>query len=61
MGVTRLLLLGVLYGGPQTTVTGDIVMSPNLHKPYTILNIPINLGAVIKAEKIRELEQLFNI
>jgi V8-like Glu-specific endopeptidase len=59
IGANRLILLGVLYAGPQATVVGQVVNSPKLHESYSISSIPNNLGIVIKAEKIRELEELF--
>ncbi|GHU13239.1 hypothetical protein FACS189441_0320 [Betaproteobacteria bacterium] len=51
----RFFFLGILYAGPQLTVTGDIkiVTIPSLHqKPLSVSQIPTNLGYVIKAEKI---------
>jgi hypothetical protein len=54
-GSTRLIFLGVLYAGPQLTVTGDIkvVTIPTLQqKTLSISHIPNNLGYVIKAEAI---------
>lgn len=59
MGANRIILLGVLYAGPQATATGEIVMSPNLQRPMAISKIPNNLGLIIKAERIIELEELF--
>lgn len=59
MGANRVILLGVLYAGPQATATGEIIMIPNLQKPITVSRIPNNLGLVIKAERILELEKLF--
>jgi len=62
MGTTRLILMGILYAGPQHTITGDIeiVNIPQLQQPTAISQIPNNLGIVIKSEKILELEDLFN-
>lgn len=59
MGSSRIILLGVLYAGPQATATGEIIMSPNLQRPMAISKIPNNLGLIIKAERILELEKLF--
>lgn len=59
MGSSRVILLGVLYAGPQATATGEIVMSPNLQRPIAVSQIPNNLGVIIKAERIIELEKLF--
>lgn len=58
MGGTRVKLLGILYAGPQHTAAGEIVVVsiPTQHKPVALTSIPINLGLVIKASKLRELE-----
>ena len=61
MGASRVILLGVLYAGPQHTARGDIqiVNVPTGQRPITISKIPNNLGLIIKAERILELENLF--
>lgn len=59
MGVSRVILLGVLYAGPQATATGEIVMTPNLQRPISVSQIPNNLGLIIKSERIIEMEKLF--
>lgn len=61
IGGDRVILLGVLYAGPQFDATGEIhiVDVPTLQKPISISSIPNNLGLVIKAERILELEELF--
>jgi V8-like Glu-specific endopeptidase len=61
MGTTWLYLLGTLYAGPQQTVEGNIqiVDVPVVNKPIALSNIPINLGIIIKASRIFELEGLF--
>jgi hypothetical protein len=61
MGASRVILLGALYAGPQHTAQGDIqiVNVPTGQRPIAISRIPNNLGLVIKAERIIELEQLF--
>lgn len=53
----RVTLLGVLYAGPQQPVDGEIkvVKIPTSTKLISKTNIPINLGCVIKAERIFEL------
>lgn len=63
LGETRLLLLGILYAGPQHTTTGEvrIVNVPTVQKPLVISSIPNNLGLIIKAERILELEPLFKM
>lgn len=61
LGGTRIILMGTLYAGPQYTTTGEIkiIDVPTSEKPVTILSIPNNLGLIIKAERIIDLEQLF--
>lgn len=58
IGKTRLYLLGILHGGPQLTVTGDIrvVNIPDVQAvPQSISHIPNNLGYIIRSERILEL------
>lgn len=61
MGASRVILLGVLYAGPQHTAQGDIqiVNVPTVERPIAISRIPNNLGLIIKSERILELENLF--
>jgi hypothetical protein len=61
IGTTRIILMGVLYAGPQYTATGEIkiIDVPTSEKPVVISRIPNNLGFIIKAERIIDLEQLF--
>ncbi len=58
---SRLKLLGVLYAGPQHTVTGEIeiVTVPTRQLPVVFSNIPNNLGVVIKSEKLNDFEPIF--
>lgn len=60
-GKSRLLLLGVLYAGPQHITTGEIAVVPALtsNKPISIHSIPNNLGIVIKSEMIMDFERVF--
>lgn len=54
-GKGRLMLLGILYAGPQLTVTGEIkiVTVPNVQqKPLAVSHIPNNLGYIIKSDAI---------
>ena len=55
---TRVKLLGVLYAGPQHTASGkiQIVNIPTRQEPIAISRIPNNLGIIIKAKKLIELE-----
>jgi hypothetical protein len=58
LGAGRLKILGVLYAGPQHTVTGEIqiVTIPTVNKPMAFSTIPNNLGIVIRATALSELE-----
>lgn len=54
-GNGRLMLLGVLYAGPQLTVKGEVkvVTIPNIQqKTLSISHVPNNLGYIIKADTI---------
>lgn len=54
-GASRIFLLGILYAGPQLTVTGEIrvVTIPNMQqKALAVSHIPNNLGYIIKSERI---------
>lgn len=61
LGAKRIFLMGTLYAGPQSTATGEIkiINVPTVQTPITLSSIPNNLGFVIKAERILELESLF--
>ncbi|HEX8637645.1 MAG TPA: hypothetical protein VF692_06260 [Pyrinomonadaceae bacterium] len=56
----RLILLGVLYAGPQFEADGEIIVQPIQTVPNLIsmTRIPLNLGYVIKSEKILDFEDL---
>lgn len=61
-GNGRFYLLGILYAGPQLTVTGDIrvVTIPNIQqKALSVSHIPNNLGYVIKSDAILDFIPLF--
>lgn len=67
-GCSRVFLLGILYAGPQLTITGEIKVETvqNIQqKICAISHIPNNLGYVIKAERIMDfipiIKQKFNI
>lgn len=57
---TRVALLGILYAGPQHTATGDVVVVevPTDTKTVSVGNIPNNLGLVIHAKELYELESV---
>ena len=61
LGGVRVKLLGLLYAGPQHTATGEvrIVNVPTQQRAIAISNIPNNLGLVIKAERLQEMDVLF--
>ena len=58
---TRIKLLGVLYAGPQHTVSGDVrvVTIPVQQKAVSIAGIPNNLGIVLKAELLKDFHTIF--
>lgn len=58
IGPSRVKLLGALYAGPQYTATGEIkiVDIPSAQRAVAFSKIPNNLGIVIKAERLRELD-----
>lgn len=61
IGGSRVILLGILYAGPQQSINGDfkIIDVQTSLKPIVLSRIPINLGVIIKAERILELKDLF--
>ncbi|PTB85027.1 serine protease [Pseudidiomarina aestuarii] len=61
IGPGRLKLLGVLYAGPQHTVSGEVkvITIPTQNVPIAVSTIPNNLGMVIKASKLGAFEKLF--
>lgn len=61
IGGVRLKLLGVLYAGPQHTATGEvrIVNVPTQQRAIAVSTIPNNLGLVIKASRLQELDSIF--
>lgn len=57
----RLLLVGILYAGPQYRANGEIIVEaiPTAFRPVPITNIPTNLGFCIKSSRILEFEMEF--
>lgn len=55
-----MMLLGVLYAGPQYMVNGEIeiVNVPTVQKQMAVSRIPNNLGVVMKSKMIREFERI---
>jgi hypothetical protein len=60
MGGPRIRLLGMLRAGPQLTVEGEIVIInvPSHQVPVAQSRIPVNLGVVIKAHKLRDFDRV---
>lgn len=58
IGGTRIKLLGVLFAGPQYTASGEIriVNVPTQQRALAFSKIPNNLGFVIRAERLREIQ-----
>ena len=56
----RFLFLGILYGGPQFTATGEIRITtiPHRQDMIAVTAIPINLGNVIRSNRIMDFEPL---
>lgn len=56
----ELTLLGVLYAGPELTIEGEIQIAGIPTEPDTVVTsvTMMNLGVVIKAERIMELQTL---
>jgi hypothetical protein len=56
LGGSRILLLGILYAGPQTTASGRIVVTtaPTNLQPIPVVNMMMNLGFCVRAERIMD-------
>ncbi|WP_243837330.1 S1 family peptidase [Mucilaginibacter gilvus] len=59
----RVYLLGLLYAGPQYTASGEIqvIDVPTVKQPISNTQLMLNLGYVIKAERILELRSVMFI
>jgi hypothetical protein len=59
----RLIFLGLLYAGPVTNVSGniEIIDVPTVATPVVRSEITMNLGFVIKAEKLNDFKPLLGI
>ncbi len=59
-GRNRVMFLGVLYAGPQTTATGQIVVKtvPTALQPVPVVNMMMNLGFCVKAAKVLDFEAI---
>lgn len=60
LGSGRLMLLGVLFAGPQHVAEGEIqtIEVPLAQVPISLSKIPNNLGFVIKARKIADFRKM---
>jgi hypothetical protein len=60
MNSIRIKFLGVLYAGPQQTTTGEIriVNVPTQQSAIAVMNVPINLGHIIKSSRLFEMDAL---
>lgn len=60
IGANRIKLLGILYAGPQHRVDGKVEILPVATTGQVVATslIPNNLGIVIKARKLKELEEI---
>lgn len=56
---SRIHLLGVLYGGHEFNAQGVLHFANLPNVPVPVTCIPINLGIMIKAERVLEFETLF--
>lgn len=57
----RLILLGILYAGPQYQADGKVIVLPisTSASLISLTNIPINLGYIIKSQQLLDFEKLF--
>jgi hypothetical protein len=60
LGSNRVILLGVLFAGPQHFAEGEIktIEVPLAQVPISLSKIPNNLGFVIKAQRILDFKKL---
>lgn len=57
----RFKFLGILYAGPMFTATGtiEVIEIPVAHKPIPVTHIPMNLGVVVRSDRLRAFEAIF--
>jgi len=60
MGGVRVILMGILFAGPQHIAEGEIqtIDVPLQQIPISLSSIPNNLGFVVKSEKLRDFKPL---
>ncbi len=67
VGSSRIVFLGVLFGGPQFTEKGDIIIEdiPMVQKPQASINLSIHLGYYVKAKELlvlaKQIESEINV
>lgn len=62
IGTPRIHLLGILYAGPQMSVTGDlkvVTVPESQQKAISVSSIPNNLGFIIKSERLLDFKPMF--
>ncbi|MBU2622683.1 MAG: serine protease [Proteobacteria bacterium] len=57
---SRFYFLGILYAGPQYTNKGEVIVVdiPTKTETVSISNIPVNLGYVIKSQKLFDFDEI---
>ena len=55
---SKFYFLGVLYCGPQLNARGVLTFANLPTVPFPVISIPVNLGIVIKAQRILEFEDI---
>ena len=60
VGGERLILLGLLYAGPQITATGEVTVQTVPTTNRVLANVPtmMHLGYVIKSKRLLEMEEV---
>ena len=63
IGGERLMLLGLLYAGPQITSTGEVAVQtvPTTNRIVASVPTMMHLGYVIKAERILEMDDVVRV
>lgn len=56
----RLIFLGILYAGPQQTVTGEIATKviPTSAVPVPVTNVMMNLGYAVKSQRLLDFKPI---
>ena len=60
MGTNRIILLGILFAGPQHAAAGEIktIQTPLSQTPIVLSQIPNNLGFIVKSQKLLDFKKL---